>query len=67
MASVIEVSLIAGETERAGAVSPRHEEAQENLIHVHKCLMGGGGGVKKREGDSSQSCPLTGEEAMGKT
>jgi len=48
MASVIEASVIPGKAEKAGAVYPRREKAQQNLIHVHKYLMEG---VKKREAD----------------
>lgn len=52
MASVTEIPVKSRETERAEAVYPRLGEAQ--------------GGGKKREADSSQWCPVTEQEAMGK-
>lgn len=40
----------------------REEEAQGDLTHVYKFLMGE---VKKREADCSLWCPLKGQEAVG--
>jgi len=44
---------------RAGTVPPGEETPQGDLISVYKHLMGG---VKTMETDSSQWCPVTGQE-----
>lgn len=53
-----------GEAERAGIVQPGEEKAQGHLIHVYKHLVGVE--VKNMEADSSEWCPMTGQEATGR-
>ena len=53
-----------GEVERAGIVQPGVEKAQGHLIHMYKHLVGVE--VKNIEADSSECCPMTGQEAMGR-
>jgi len=48
--------------ERAGTVQPAEEQALGDLSSVHRYLKEG---EMKTEPDSSQWCPVRGQEAMG--
>lgn len=55
-------------TRKEGLCSAQRREGSSQkraaVINVYKYFMGG---LQKRETDSSQWCPVTGQEAMGQT